>query len=266
MEIERYIVANSLKEAYELLNESHQNLILGGGLWLKHGTKSVDTMIDISKLGLNEITETKQNIEIGALVTLRELETNPMIITIGGGFLAKAIGSIVGVQFRNLATIGGSIFGKYPFSDLVTALLCLNVKLKFFPKEEMSLIDFLDQKGKTNKILTHITIEKEQGKGFFKKVANTMQDFSILNVAVYKHDTYKIVIGARPGKPVVASSAMEIMNQAKSINQEVIDLCAKSILQTISFGDDTRGSKEYREVLAETYVKRGIKEVMNHEG
>lgn len=266
MEIKSYVVANSLKEAHQLLNESDHNFILGGGLWLKHGTKYVEQMIDLSHLNLNHIIETIEQIEIGALTTLRDLETNPAIQAIGNGFLSKAIGSIVGVQFRNLATIGGSIYGKYPFSDLVTPLLCLHVTLKFFPNEEITLHDYLEEKGKAKKILTHIIINKEKGKGFFKKVAITMQDFSILNIAVYKHKEYKIVIGARPGKPIMALDAMKIINQAKKIDDQLIERCANHIIETIIFGDDMRSSKEYREVLAKTYVKRGIKEVMNHEG
>ncbi len=36
--------------------------------------------------------------------------------------------SIVGVQFRNLATVGGSVYARFGFSDVTTALLALDAR------------------------------------------------------------------------------------------------------------------------------------------
>ncbi len=261
MDIKNYVKATTLEEAYQLLNQSKQNNILGGGLWMKYGKRKMDTMIDISNLGLNQIEVDDKQITIGSQVTLREMEIHPDIISIGQGFLSKAISVVVGVGFRNLATIGGTIVGKYPFSDVVAPMLCLDVKLKFYPEKEMTLYDFLESKDKESSILTHIIIKKEKGKGFFKKVSNTIVDFSILSVSCYYEDSLKVVIGSRPGKPLFATKVMEFINKQKSIDQDMINQVDDLIKKNITFGDDDRGSKEYREVLAITYVKRGIKEV-----
>ena len=40
--------------------------------------------------------------------------------------LRDAVKSIVGVQFRNCATVGGSIFGRFGFSDVLSVFLSLD--------------------------------------------------------------------------------------------------------------------------------------------
>ncbi|MBE0701219.1 MAG: FAD binding domain-containing protein [Acholeplasmataceae bacterium] len=266
MEITTYYIAQTLEDAYQKLNANNQNAILGGGAWLKHATKHVDTMIDLSNLHLDEIEDRPDVIEIGSCVTLRSLETNPLVQTIGQGFLSEASSQIMGTGFRNIATLGGSIVGKFPFSDLLTPLLTLNVTLRFYPKKEITLQDFLDQKGKVTEILTHIIIKKTKSVGFFKKIANTVLDFSILNVAILRDKDIKIALGARPGKALLALDAMKMINQAEKIDDHVIEQAAKKVVETIRFSSDHRGSEDYRKALAVTYVSRGIKEVTRYEG
>lgn len=265
MEIKQYVKPHSLEEAYLILSRSKYNTILGGGVWMKYTKRQIDTMIDLSNLSLNHIIDRHDEIEIGAQTTLRDIEVHPSIQSIGNGFLSQAIGSIVGVGFRNVATLGGSIIGKYPFSDLITAMLCLPVTLKFYPEEVMSLHAFLEQKEKHHAILTHIIIKKTKGKGYFKKVSNTMLDFAILNVACFDDGKMKIAIGSRPAKPILAIDAMDMYNHASQKDDQLIASIGDCILKTIPCADDDRGTKEYREVLAKTYVMRGIKEVISHE-
>ncbi|PKK96717.1 MAG: FAD-binding protein, partial [Tenericutes bacterium HGW-Tenericutes-3] len=186
MEISQYVKPKTIEEAYQILSENPKNMILGGGAWLKQSSPIVHTLVDIAQLGLDKITENKDSIEVGALVTLHDLEINPAIKKLGHGFISQSISQVLGVGFRNISTIGGSIAGRYAFSDVLTALLTLNVKLIFFPKREISLEEFLNSKGKVKDILTHIVIKKAEGKGFFKKVSASTLEFATLNVAVYQ--------------------------------------------------------------------------------
>ena len=52
------------------------NRVLGGMLWLKMEKISVGTAIDLSALGLDTIEETDTEFAIGAMATLRSLETH----------------------------------------------------------------------------------------------------------------------------------------------------------------------------------------------
>ena len=58
-------------------------------------------------LGLDQIEETEEEFRIGCMTTLRELECHERLNQWCEGAVKDAVSDIVGVQFRNLATIGG---------------------------------------------------------------------------------------------------------------------------------------------------------------
>ena len=72
MTIREYKRVESLEEAWEL-NQKKANRVIGGMIWLKMSRGNVGTAIDISGLGLDQIEETEDAFEIGAMVTLRQL-------------------------------------------------------------------------------------------------------------------------------------------------------------------------------------------------
>lgn len=115
--IKNYARPATVEEALGLLRAKKSNTALGGMLWLKLQDKNVDTVVDLSGLGLDSIEETEEGWRIGAMVTLRQLETHEGLAAFTGGAMAESVKHIVGVQFRNLATIGGSVFGRFGFSD-----------------------------------------------------------------------------------------------------------------------------------------------------
>ncbi|MBR3999913.1 MAG: FAD binding domain-containing protein, partial [Clostridia bacterium] len=110
--IQKYVRAESLEEAWTL-NQTRRNRIAGGVLWTKLSRGSVGTLIDLSTLGLDTIEETENEFSIGAMVTLRQLELHEGLNTYTSGLIRDAVKDIVGVQFRNLATVGGSIWGRF---------------------------------------------------------------------------------------------------------------------------------------------------------
>ena len=121
LKIKQYVKAESLEQAYEL-NQKKTNRIVGGMLWLKMSTAQIQTAIDLSGLGLDQIEETEDAWKIGCMVSLRDLELHEGLNELSCNMIRESVRSIVGVQFRNLATIGGSIFGRFGFSDVLTLL------------------------------------------------------------------------------------------------------------------------------------------------
>ena len=118
--IGNYVKVKTLEEAYEL-NQARNSRIMGGMMWMRLGNARVKTIIDMSDLGLNEIEETDHVFRIGAMCTLRQLEEHEGLRKFYGDGIAESLRHIVGVQFRNQATVGGSIYGRYGFSDVLTA-------------------------------------------------------------------------------------------------------------------------------------------------
>ena len=262
MAFHHYHRATSLEDAQKTLLSHPSNIILGGGLWIKKSNAEADTAVDLSLLGLDQIKETKDFIEVGAMVTLRDFETNPAIQQLGGGFVAHAVGHIMGVALRKLATVGGSVAAKLPFSDVITPLLTLDVTLVFYPKKEISLADYLASKGKSKDILTHLVIKKTKSVGFFKKVGNTALDFAQLNIAITHEKKWAIALGSRPGVAALATQAMDYLNGCATMGAKEIEKAAELAVEELSFASTTFASEEYRKTLAQTYVRRGVEEVL----
>ena len=258
MKANEYYRASSLEDAYQKLLENPKNSLLAGGLWMKKMGQSYETLIDLSLLKLNEIKENSTEVVVGSMVTQRDFENSPVIKKLYDGAIAFAVREVMGVNFRNMATIGGSIMGRYPFSDVITGLLPYDVTLEFYPTQKMSLEEYLGYKGKLNAILVAIHIAKKEGKGFFKKVKTTALDFPILNVAVAKVDgKYRIAVGARPMVAALSNKAMEFVNAGNLDFAKAGELA----VEELQFLDNKDASKEYRIDLAKVYVRRGLQEV-----
>ena len=250
--IDHYIRPKTLEEAYEL-NQKKNNVVLGGNLWLRMGKKHIATAIDLSDLGLNFIEEKEDRFEIGCMCTLRDIEVSKELNRHFGTILSDAVSSIVGVQFRNLATVGGSVYSRFGFSDVLTALLALDTHVKLYRGGMMSLEDFLSQKEQRD-ILVGIIIKKDGRKGVYLSHRMTKTDFPILNCAISrKEGKWKAVLGARPMRAMEIPQSLGEHPTEEEINQWIKQVQAMDI-----FGDNMRASAQYRRTLAGVLLKRGI--------
>ncbi|MGL5559264.1 MAG: FAD binding domain-containing protein [Paraclostridium dentum] len=250
---------NTLEEAYSILTKRKNNQILGGTAFLRMGKKRIGTGIELSNLNLDYIKEDDNFIEIGAMTTLRSLETSD-IIKNNFKILTDSVRDIIGVQFRNVVTVGGSVFSKYGFSDLIVALLCLDTEVETFKGGRIGLDEFLN-KNYEKDILTKIYINKNNKNAVYKSMRNAKSDYPILNVSVSKLDNeFKICIGARPQRAKVAIEASQFLSN-NQLNDENIEKAIDLIKNDIEFGTNMRASKEYREEISKVLVKRAIMEV-----
>lgn len=241
-----YVRAESLEEAYEL-NQKRSNVVLGGMLWLKMENLNKQTAIDLSGLGLDKVEESEEEFRIGAMCTLRELEINPSLNQYFGSAFKESLKHIVGVQFRNSATIGGSVFGRYGFSDVLTLLMGLDSCVELYPNGRVSMEEFAGMP-KDNQILTHIIIKKDNRKVHYSSERMTETDFPIITCAAAFHqDKWIVSLGARPGRAVLLQGSKE----------ELI----KQIAEEVVFGSNMRGSAGYRRHLAGVLFKRAVKSI-----
>ena len=181
-----YKRVESLEEAYEL-NQKKSNKIVGGMMWLKMSSFQKGTIIDLSGLGLNQIEETENEFQIGCMCTLRQLETNTDLNRYFDGLMREMVRHIVGVQFRNGATVGGSLYGRYGFSDVLTALLVLDTEVELYKAGRISLTEYANMPY-DNDILVRIIIKKDGRKAAYVTQRRTETDFPLIAVAAAKKD------------------------------------------------------------------------------
>ena len=136
--IKNYLRPKTPQEAYDLV-QKRSNVILGGMLWLKMQNRRVDTAIDLQDLGLSYIRREEDGVHIGAMTSLRALETSSILNDLSRGAAAAAVQPIVGVQFRNCATVGGSLYGRFGFSDVLTLFLAWDAQVVLYGAGRMPL-------------------------------------------------------------------------------------------------------------------------------
>jgi len=261
--INDYIRPKSTREAYELLTNRENSQVIGGGAFLRLSSKDIDLIIDLCDLDLNFIKETDTAVEIGAMTTFREIEKSDILKKYFGNLISDSVREIVGVQFKNYVTVGGSIYPKYGFSDLITALLALECKVVLYKSGEMRLEDYLKEKIDGKDILIKIVLAKESTLSSYKSLRKSAGDFSILNVAVTKNKNgYKVAVGARPEAAMLAYETAEFLNSNSSVNEDIALKAAEICCESLSFGSNYLASSEYRKELCRVLVKRAIMEVV----
>lgn len=254
-----YVLVKDMEEAY-ILNQKKNNVIIGGMLWLKMGNRNIQNAIDLSNLGLNTIIETEETFEIGCMATLRDLELHSSLNLFFNGAIGKSLKAIVGVQFRNLATVGGTIYGRYGFSDLITCLLSINTYVELYKKGIIPLRDFFNMP-LDNDILVKIIVHKDGRKVSYLSHRNSASDLPVLTCAVSKTDSkWLIAIGARPSKAKLIIDEEYIVSEKPTDDE--IELILRKIAGDMRFDTNMRGSAEYRLHLAKVLTKRGIKEII----
>ena len=254
LKIKSYVKVKSVAEAYEL-NQKKTAIVLGGMVWLKMGNRNISTAIDLSGLGLDTIQEFDDEFVIGCMTPLRELEINESLNEYTHGAIQESLRHIVGVQFRNCATVGGSIWGRYGFSDVLTMFLGMDTWVELYDAGKIPLTEFVNRK-KDNDILVNIIVKKQPLRVCYMSQRNTKTDFPVVTACVSRTDSGKVclVLGSLPGR---ARIALEEQIETPITEEAARDLAARAVEQ-VTFGSNMRGSAEYRKRVAKTLLRRAL--------
>ena len=255
IKIQKYVRAQSLEEAYQL-NQNRRNRVVGGMLWMRLGSGTVNTAIDLCDLGLNTIEETEEQFSIGAMVTLRQIEQHAGLNAYTQGAAAAAVKDIVGVQFRNLATVGGSIWGRFGFSDVLTVFLAMDCFVELYKGGIVPLEQFATRKH-DNDILVRLIVKKTPGKFVYQSMRNQRTDFPVITCAAARvGGETRAVIGARPNRAVLIRDEKEMLGQG--ITETAAEDFADFVAEAVPTGSNLRGSAAYRTHLIRVLTNRGV--------
>ena len=256
--IQKYIRAQSLEEAYEL-NQSKRSRVIGGMMWLRLGKGSIGTAIDLCGLGLDTIEETDEQFSLGAMVPLRQLELHAGLNAYTGGAVRNAVKDIVGVQFRNMATLGGSIWGRFGFSDVLTMFLAMDSFVELYKGGIIPLEQFAGMK-KDSDILVRLIVKKNPGRFVYTAMRNQRTDFPVIACALSQiGGSCRAVIGARPARAMVIRDEKGLL--AQGITESSAAAFAEFAAGTAPTGSNIRGSAAYRTHLIRVLTQRAAMEL-----
>jgi CO/xanthine dehydrogenase FAD-binding subunit len=275
----------SLPEALELLSQwGEKAKVFAGGTDLLVSMKKREVTPEhlINLKGISElkgISDEKEGLKIGPLVTLDEIERSK-VIKEKYSILWEAVSVMASPQVRTLGTIGGNLSSAVPSADTAPPLIALgaSVSLKGIHGERRVRVeDFFKGPGesvlKPDEILIQILIPKPSQRSsgtYLKMMRRNALDLALVGVAVLlRLDLNKevckearIVLGAVAPTPIRALKAEEIL-----IGKEVSEALAKEAGRMASEEarpiSDVRASMEYRQTIISILTKRALMKAHN---
>ena len=281
-----YLEPESIREALEMLSRHHGKAkILAGGtdvmLQIRYRQIRPEVVIDITRIpGLDEMTfEDSRRLKLGALTTIRVLETSPRIQE-GFPILSQAAAQLGSVAIRNVATVGGNLCNALPSAETPQVLIALSAQVRTIgPRGEriLPLEDFLTGVGKTvlqpDELLLEILVPETAPHTFGTYIKHSSRgaiDLAIVNITVLltmEPDKRvcreaKIVLGAVSPTPLRAGNAEKVL-RGKKIDGTVIDEAARAASEEAHPRKGSiRGSFEYKKEMVKVLTGRAIREVL----
>ena len=152
-----YVEAHTLPEAIASLGRGEETRIVAGATdflvrW-RQGQWKPRYVVNIKPIsGLDRVSYgPAAGLHLGALATIRTLETHPLIREHYPA-LTQAATTFAGVQIRNLATVGGNVCNASPAGDTLPALIAYGAECRFVGPEGERLVSverFLVGPGRT---------------------------------------------------------------------------------------------------------------------
>ena len=276
-----YFEPKTVSEAVSLLAKyGDEAKVIAGGTDMLVDMKFKEEpgcLINIKKIpGLSEIQENGGSLRIGALTTIRDVETNALVrekLVV----LWEASHQFASLQIRNTATIGGNICRASPSGETLAPLLVLEAKGKSVSADGEKTEPFsslFQGPGKTSLgskgLLTEIDVPYPAAgsKGaYLKHAVRGAMDIAMVGVAVLitpdagKNNVQdaRIGLGAVAPTPVRAPKT-EALLRGKPLTAALLKEAAAMAASESSPISDQRSSAENRRWIVEALTRRGLEQ------
>ena len=274
-----YFEPKSVSEALALLKKyGGEAKVIAGGTDVMVDIKYKEEptcLINIKKLpGMNAIQENGGALRIGALATIHELESSP-VVREKAPVLWEAAHQFASLQIRNTATVGGNVCRASPSGETLAPLLVLEAtgKCAFAEGEKpVPFTSFFQGPGKSvigaDGLLTHIEIPYPPAgsKGvYLKHAVRGAMDIAMVGVAVLvtpdasrtSLQDVRIALGAVAPTPIRAAKT-EALLRGKPLSAALMKEAAAAAAAESSPISDQRSSAEYRRWIVEALTRRGL--------
>jgi aerobic carbon-monoxide dehydrogenase medium subunit len=273
---------HSLAEASKLLVQygDEARPIAGGTtlvILLKQRVVHYPQLVDLQSIpGLDGISEERDGIRIGALVTHRAVERSPVVRN-AIPVVAEAFGKIGNVRVRETASVGGNLaHGDYRL-DPPPAMLILDAEVSLFGpngSRTIPLKDFFrgiyETALESGEILVDIKIPfMPQGSraAYLKYSALSANDWPCLGVAALlaqedgRCRDLRLALGGVAAIPTLVQG-LEFA-QGQNLSHSVVDEVLRTVDTQISPFSDLRGSEWYKRQMVRVFVKRAIAQLQD---
>ncbi len=276
-----YFEPKTITEALSVLAKygEHANVIAGGTdvmVDMKY-KEEPGCLVNIKKIpGLDTIQENGASLQMGPLVTIRDIETSRLVRE-RLPLLWESCHQFASLQIRNTATIGGNICRASPSGETLAPLLALEAKAKLAFRDgekTETFSSFFQGPGKTSLgskgLLTEIEIPyppKGSHGVYLKHAVRGAMDIAMVGVAVLitadagnsSLQDVRIALGAVAPTPIRATKT-EALLRGRSLTAALVKEAATLAASESSPITDQRSSAEYRGWIVEALTRRGLEQ------
>jgi carbon-monoxide dehydrogenase medium subunit len=231
----------------------------------------VDTLVDITGVGLAYVRRDDRSVRIGAATTMRDLLEADVLRTSFCGAIIDALVAIQPLQVKNVATIGGAICTALPFFDLPTALMAVEARVHIGPEARVEEFSDFTRGYLATSLAPHeyvreieIPVDRLGRSSAFQKFALTSDDWAMINCSVsvmldgHRRIREPVVAfgGGVGGKPVKAHGVEKSLDGVQADDRIVAEVFRLKLMGDLETIADMRSSAEYRMELAKVLGRR----------
>ncbi|HZZ45911.1 MAG TPA: FAD binding domain-containing protein [Pseudonocardia sp.] len=264
----------SLAEACTLLAEGDQAMPYGGGtavqILLKQGVLFASALVDLARVpGLDEISRTDEGLRVGAMVTLRRMETDPLVRAVAP-LAARVYGRVANPRVRNTASVGGNLaHGDYRL-DPPTALLVLDARLELHGVDGVRRVPIREFFTGLQRTALHpgelvaaveIPAQPSPAAAFVKLSSQSAHDWPCASVAALvaaspgRRRELRLGLGALAGTPVYLAEELS----AGADTEEVVRAARSAADTVINPIPDIRGGAVFKRRLGLVAVEDAVR-------
>jgi putative selenate reductase FAD-binding subunit len=251
--IQEFFKPQTVAEAVALKDKFRdETVFMAGGTDVncRDSKYKIQKVIGIEQLKLNEISQTRGELSVGAGVTIQELLDSPTI----PDPLTTAARHFVNRNIRNMATIGGNIASNNSSSNLIPILVALDAELKIGGSATpVPVYEYVTQE--MTRLIEGIMISSENlaKKYDLRKFSRAANDISIITAAVTfnvqneKLFNVRLAVGG-VDKHVVRLTALENKLEGNTLLAPIeIEDTVKQIVAPV---EDMRGGIQFKKYMA----------------
>ena len=265
---------STISEAIKLLQgrDGEACLVAGGTDVAIRAGRSIQVLVDVSRLGLSYIKRKGGALHIGATTTMAALEQSVLVRLTANGILAQAAASCGSPQTRNMATIGGNLANASPAADTATPLLAMGAAVVLQglrSSRPLPLDQYFAGPHSTNsnrELLVEVVVPRSRPSTAFsfQRFARTEIDIALVAVAsAIRFDSkqrctdVRIALGAVAPCPMRSRRAEAVL-EGQLATDKLIRQAAEIASEEIAPITDVRASAEYRREIAKVLARRAL--------
>jgi len=268
MPLKSYLRPRTLDEALTMRESSSgpAAYIAGGTDLNAFGDSRLETVVDLSRLGLEGIALAGDVWRLGATTPLADIVRHAGLGAFADGLLPRTAALWRTSLLRERATLGGVLAGAHADSDLVAALVALRAAVLYVGpggEKRAAIETFYRADGSTilgGGILTALDVPAATSRAAHERLARARVDATIVGAAaVATGNGWRIALCGVAERVVLVSGAD--LNHAGPIGPGVLPRLSDRISELISPPDDFRASAAYRRHLADVLARRVLARV-----